>query len=137
MATQLELDKPLYKNLDLADYLLLPRIFGRYDIIDGDLFMSPAPSSSHQWYSTRFFKPLDSYVENNQLGVVLYAPVDVLIRRDPKLQMRQPDLLFLSTERSGVEGIDELEEKPFVDVTPDLVVEILSTDEARRRLPRK
>jgi hypothetical protein len=44
---------------------------------------------------------LHAFVSLHRLGIVLMAPLDILIRRDP-LGTRQPDLLFLSAARSGV-----------------------------------
>ena len=92
------------------------------EIWDGHLVMAPAPAPSHQFISIRMFQALGRWVERRRLGVVLYAPVDVVLT--PKL-VYQPDLLFLSKSRlhlitNCVAG------------APDLVVEIVSGDRRKR-----
>ena len=52
---------------------------------------------------------MDAYVDEHQLGVVVYAPVDVMISQSP-LQTRQPDVLFISFERLEQYGSDDMEE---------------------------
>ena len=63
------------------------------------------------------------------MGEVLFAPVDVIVQRDP-LRTRQPDLLFVSNERASILGAQ-------VDGGPDLVVEILSPSNSRSDLEAK
>jgi Uma2 family endonuclease len=58
------------------------------------------------------------------LGEVLYAPLDILMRRDP-LPTRQPDLLFVSQRRQGIIGSQHIEGGP------ELVVEVLSPANTR------
>ena len=125
------------RELTWEEYLNLPLITKPYDIIDGVMIRSPAPISIHQYYSFQIAEPLRAHVRKNKLGVVLYAPVDVLIRKVPKLQTRQPDVLFLSAARTGIKGATDLLGRPVLDVVPDLVVEILSPDEDRSRLSGK
>ena len=66
-----------------------------------------------------------AFEQRSGLGVIVSAPYDVLIRRVPKLQTRQPDALFVSHARlaqgGGIPEIGPLE------VAPELVVEIIST----------
>ncbi len=104
------------------DYLLLPED-RRYEVIDGDLFMTPAPTPYHQLVSKRIERMLDDFVEKNHLGLVLYAPCDVVLS---ETDVVQPDILFISAGRLSV-----VEEK-FVSAAPDLVVEVLSPATATR-----
>jgi Uma2 family endonuclease len=67
---------------------------------------------------------------------VLFAPLDVVITRSP-LQTRQPDVLFLSAERTGITGRTQLRKKPVTEIIPDLVVEVLSPNDSRRELDQK
>src|SRR5579862_9767523 len=92
------------KQLTFAEYLLTPETRQRYDIVDGKVIMAPAPTSEHQWLAFQLAKPLDAFVRQNRLGVVLMAPLDVVIRSEPKLKTRQPDVTFLSRERTGIKG---------------------------------
>lgn len=117
--------KALKKTISYEEYLQMPEINLRYEIIDGEMIMSPAPTSEHQWFLSNLFIEIRQFVKRKKLGVVLPAPLDVLIRKSP-LKTRQPDVLFLSTERTGIKGRDELKDMPVIEVAPDLVVEILS-----------
>lgn len=127
------------KRLSYEDYLALPETMQRYEIIDGELIMPPAPLIGHQWRSSEINELMKLYVRTHRLGLVLYAPVDVMIRRRP-LRTRQPDVLFLSFERlraHGIENLESLEEMPFLDFAPDLVVEIVSPGETVRKIQSK
>ncbi len=110
MATQTKL-------LTYDYYRSLPDDGRRYEIIEGELLMRPSPNSYHQIISSNLFKVLEPYVSERNLGLVLYAPLDVV------LSMRdvvQPDLMFISNER-----LDIIAENNIVEAL-DLVVEILS-----------
>ncbi|MBI4552554.1 MAG: Uma2 family endonuclease [Candidatus Latescibacteria bacterium] len=112
------------------DYLALPEMRQRYEIIDGEMIMAPAPTPEHQWTLGNAYMQFRAFVESRQLGIVLFAPVDVLIARDP-LRVRQPDLLYLSAERLGNLTLTEVLKRNPLDIAPDLVVEILSPTNTR------
>ena len=118
MATQTKL-------LTYDDYRNLPDDGNQYQLIGGQLIMSPSPTYSHQVISRNLFSALDPYVSEKKLGEIIYAPFDVV------LSMRdvvQPDLMFIRAERSDI-----IAEKNVVEA-PDLVVEILS--EATKTIDR-
>jgi Uma2 family endonuclease len=122
--------------LTFEAYLALPEMKQRYEIVDGVLIMPPAPTPAHQWFLQRIFLRLHNFVEARHLGVVLFAPVDLLIQREP-LRTHQPDILYLSAERTGVRGLSELQGLQFFEIPPDLVVEVLSPSNTRRDLEGK
>ena len=62
---------------DYSDYARLPDDGNRYEVIDGELLVTPAPSPLHQRILARLLMLLDSYVERHGLGVVL-PDVDLL-----------------------------------------------------------
>ena len=70
------------------------------------------------------------------MGVVLAAPVDLLIKREP-LRTRQPDILYLNADRTGIRGIAELRGLQFLETPPDLVVEVLSPSNSRRDIEER
>ena len=119
--------------LTYDDYLALPETMQRYEVIDGKLIMEPAPLFGHQWHSRKIFQPMANYVDENLLGPVVYAPVDIMITRAP-LRTRQPDVLYISFERIAQLGLDDMEELPFLDIAPDLVVEIVSPSESQQNV---
>jgi Uma2 family endonuclease len=124
------------QKLTYEAYLALPETKQRYEIVDGVLIMPPAPTPAHQWFLKRIFSRLDNFVEERHLGVVLFAPVDLLIQREP-LRTRQPDALYLSAERTSIRGLAELQGLQFLEIPPDLVVEVLSPSNTRRDLEDK
>jgi Uma2 family endonuclease len=97
----------------------------RYEVIDGDLFMTPAPSWKHQTALMELSLLVGAWVRAHRLGSVVQAPVGVVLDEENGVQ---PDLVYVSRERAhiiserGVEG------------SPDLVVEVLSpSTQARDR----
>ena len=118
-------------RLTYEEYLKEPVTMSRYDIVDGEMIMSAAPNPYHQRTSRRFFRPLDRFVTERELGEILYAPLDVIIQRHP-LRTRQPDLLFISSERADVIIQDDR-----IHGGPDLVVEILSPSNSRADIESK
>lgn len=95
----------------------------RYELIDGELCMTPAPNRRHQLISKRLLRVIDQHVERGRLGTVYNAPLDVILADHDVLQ---PDLMFVSRQRRVIEVDEGLRG------APDLVVEILSAGTARR-----
>ncbi|HZP82437.1 MAG TPA: Uma2 family endonuclease [Chthonomonadaceae bacterium] len=137
MAAPMTTSQAARKELTYEEYLRLPEIKRRYEILDGEMVMSPAPISDHQWILSELLLLLLEFVRSRKLGVVLPAPVDIIIRKRPKLQTRQPDIVFLSTARTGVRGRKELKQMPQIEIAPDIAVEILSPEEERKTWPGK
>lgn len=109
-------------KLTYEDYAAIPDDGRRHEIIDGEHYVNPAPSPYHQIILARVSFPLFQHVENHQLGLVLFAPVDVLLGEHGIVQ---PDAMFISTAHAELVG----EKK--IHGAPDLIVEILS--ESNRR----
>ena len=90
----------------------------RYELLEGELVMAPAPRIPHQRVGMRLGTRLHTFVEEGGLGEVFAAPCDVLLSNTDVVQ---PDLLFVSRERAHLLlGGDN------VRGAPDLVIEILS-----------
>ena len=117
------------QRLTYEEYLKSPEIKQRYEIVDGKMVMAPAPTLEHQSILRQLFRLLDRFVIEHQLGDVWFAPLDVVIQREP-LRTRQPGLLFVSHERAGILG-------PIIEGPPDLVVEILSPGNTRSAMEEK
>jgi Uma2 family endonuclease len=108
--------------LTYRDYEALPADGRRYELHDGELSVTPAPSPRHQQVSGALYLILKPYVAARELGEVLYAPIDVILA---DTTIVQPDLVYLDPTRAhlvsdrGIEG------------PPTLVIEILSPSTTR------
>ncbi len=123
--------------LTFEEYLCTPLTRKRFEILDGVVHMSPAPTSYHQVLIFRLSGLLDTHVTSQRLGFIIPSPVDVVIAQTPRTRTRQPDILYLSRARSGLRRRSDLQAMPQITVAPDLVIEMLSPDEPRRALPEK
>ena len=117
-------------RLTYEEYLKEPVTMHRYDIVDGEMTMSAAPHINHQTASGNINEPVRRFVRDNALGAVWYAPVDIIVQREP-LRTRQPDFLYISNERLGIIQDGR------VHGGPDLVVEIMSPGNTRGEIERK
>jgi Uma2 family endonuclease len=113
----------LPRKLTYEDYVLIPDDGQRHEILDGEHYVTPSPFYRHQAVSSRLHSRLGPWVEERRLGIVLSAPMAVILSPH---DIAQPDLLFVSKERAGI-----ITEKN-IQGAPDLVIEILS-DSTRRR----
>ncbi len=104
-------------DLTYEDYLLLPDDGKRYEIMEGELYMSPSPIPRHQNILRELLRRLDAFVEQNRLGLVFLAPCDVVLSEH---NVVQPDLVFVSRDNLGIVTEQNLQG------APDLVVEITS-----------
>jgi len=105
------------------DYLRLPDDGRRYEIIEGVLYVTAAPSFDHQYAVTRLVVHMDHYLTEHRMGVVLAAPFEVHL---PGIARPvQPDVLFIAAERAPQAGAGDFTG------APDLLVEILSPSTVR------
>jgi Uma2 family endonuclease len=108
-------------RLTKEDYRQLPDSGPRYQLVEGELYMSPAPNRYHQTISRNLEFMLMKYLERRPLGELYHAPFDVYLSEH---DVYQPDLVFVKKDNfevltdAGVEG------------TPDWVAEILSPSNA-------
>ncbi|BCW96485.1 MAG: hypothetical protein KatS3mg018_1967 [Fimbriimonadales bacterium] len=113
--------------VDWEGYLSLPEDLTHYEIIDGEVKPLATPTLKHQEVMLTLAEKLRQHTRSRQLGKVLAAPFDFVIRRAP-VRTRQPDLFFLSRER--LRDWEQLQNQPRLEVAPDLVIEILSPSDS-------
>jgi Uma2 family endonuclease len=68
------------------EYCLLPNDGKRYEIIDGELYVSPAPSPFHQTVSRRLQYVLMTQLEQSGIALVFNAPCDLLFEHKTVVQ---------------------------------------------------
>lgn len=100
----------------------------RVEYLNGDIVMTPARSPHHQIISGNLSILLGHYAKENSLGLVLAAPLDVVLAREA--QITQPDLIFIAKECAG-----KLLGSAAINGAPDLAIEILSP--STERMDRK
>ncbi|HEX6851658.1 MAG TPA: Uma2 family endonuclease [Candidatus Polarisedimenticolaceae bacterium] len=106
-------------KLGYDDYARLPDDGKRYELLDGEVFVTPAPNTAHQRAARRIFRHLDAYFADR--AEIFWAPTDVILGPHDVLQ---PDLVVVDDPTSVSErGIER---------APLLVVEILSPSTQRR-----
>jgi Uma2 family endonuclease len=114
--------------LTYKDYAALPDDGRRYQILDGELCVTPAPNRLHQKVSANLCAALHAHVRQHALGEVYAAPTDVILA---DTTIVQPDVLFIANDRFGVRSDRGIEG------APTLAVEILSPSTAETDRHRK
>ena len=109
-------------KLTYADYLETSDD-ERYELLNGELILSPSPKEIHQYISSILHIMIGTFVRERSLGRVYFSPFDVVLS---DTNVVQPDILFISNERADIVTPDN------VQGAPDLVVEILSPATAER-----
>ncbi len=102
-------------KLTYDDYAALPDDGKRYEVLAGELHMTPSPGFSHQRAVGQLFRQLAQFFEENGLGMAFVAPFDVIAGRH---DVFVPDITVVCDPSQisprGIEG------------APTLVVEVLS-----------
>jgi Uma2 family endonuclease len=115
------------KKYNYKDYLNLTDDI-RYEIIEGNLIMIPAPNADHQNISRNLELLICNYVYKKDLGEVFDAPFDVVLDDN---NIIQPDLLFISKSQ-----FSQIKDQGFFG-SPDLIVEIISPSSKSRDTYKK
>lgn len=111
-----------------ADLELMPDDGKRYEIIEGELYVSRQPSVAHQYSCSRLCQFLGDWNDKNGLGVVLTAP-GLIFGEDDDVA---PDVVWVTLERLG----RATDRAGHLLTAPELVIEVLSpgkTNEDRDR----
>jgi Uma2 family endonuclease len=122
------MDRTAHKFWTYADLKHTPDDGRRYEILDGELIVTPSPSIPHQRAVLELGVALHRWWKAVGVAEVLVSPVDVILSWTrvviPDLVLVRRDRMHLVTHRA-IEG------------APDLVVEVLSPSTARRDRTRK
>ena len=111
---------PQYFTADMVR--ALPEDGQRYEVVHGELLVTPAPTMPHQRVVTRLVVALAPYCERLSLGEVLTSPADVSWGEDVLVQ---PDVFVTARDEAGLSEWSSLR-------TLDLVVEVLSPSTAKQ-----
>jgi Uma2 family endonuclease len=76
----------------------LPDDGNRYEVLDGELFVTPAPSYRHQTVLARLYNVIHPYVERHSIGWTRWSPADIEFSTKRRLQ---PDLFVIPNDGHG------------------------------------
>ncbi len=111
-------------KLTYDDFMLFPDDGKRHELIDGEHYVTPSPTTKHQRILGNLHWLLRSYLEGHPIGEVFFAPFDVVFSH---VDIVEPDLLYLSNERAAQALTPQ-----HVRGAPELVVEIASPGTRKR-----
>jgi Uma2 family endonuclease len=113
-----------------SEYARFPDDGNRYEVIDGEVLVTPAPTTRHQWILGNLFRIMAPYCEAQGIGWVFFD-VDLLFQSG---QFLRPDLVVVpAAHRAGLTDRG-------VELPPALIVEIVSPASAaidRVKKPRR
>lgn len=112
-----------------ADLEVLPENGKRYEIIEGELYVSKQPDWHHQYACLKMGAALQLWSEQNHTGMANIAP-GVIFADDDDVA---PDVVWVSTERLRT----ALDADGKLHAAPDLVIEVLSPGAANARRDRE
>jgi Uma2 family endonuclease len=132
MATTATMSDLAMRSLDAswsrARWEQLPNDGNRYEVIDGVLYMTTAPSFFHQWIIRQIARALYAQIDDMGLGLTLLAPIGVFI---PGCDPVQPDVFVVRAADLGI-----IHDRRVFGV-PGLIVEVLSPSNAEQDLEIK
>jgi Uma2 family endonuclease len=108
------MQRALNAKLTYDDYAAIPSDGKIYQIMDGDVYVTPSPSPQHQRASKRLQRQLEEYFEASGRAEVFNAPIDVILGDH---DVSQPDLVVAAASSVTKRGIE---------APPILIVEVLS-----------
>ena len=110
--------------LTVADLDACPDDSNRYELIEGELFVSRAPGIPHQRVLNNLQFGLVTYLQNNPIGIVVPGAGAIFSDYDAVF----PDLVFVLNERWNQVVTGEK-----FSGAPDLVIEVISAGAENRR----
>jgi Uma2 family endonuclease len=108
--------------MSAPEFRQLPEGPPYFQLIKGELFMSPSPRWRHQQIVLNIASAIREHLRKHRVGKVTIAPSDVELSPD---DVYEPDIYFVSKARVGIfteQGASG---------APDLVIEVLSPSTAR------
>ncbi len=112
-----------------ADLGLFPENGNRYEIVDGELFVTKAPNWKHQKTCTRICTALDAWSQETGLGEAVQAPGIIFADEDNVI----PDVVWAS--KQSLHSL--LDASGHLTAAPELIIEVLSPGSDNERRDRE
>ena len=114
-----QLVEPVYWTADMVR--ALPEDGNRYEVVYGELLVTPAPRTWHQTLVVRLTCLIEQYLQHNPAGSLLISPADISWGTDVLVQ---PDLFVVPVEQARTERWEQMRDLL-------LVIEVLSPSTSR------
>ena len=114
--------------LTIADLEAMPDDGNRYELFEGEIFVSRAPSLSHQRVLINLATLIKNYLELNPMGEVLPTPGVIFDDFNGAI----PDIVFISNQQVSNIGSEER-----IREAPELIIEIVSPGKENARRDRE
>ncbi len=102
----------------------------RYELVKGVLLTMPLSGADHGLTTMKLSVIVATYIQSNNLGFIFAAETGFKLENDPDTVLA-PDFAFIRKDRPVQPPIGYLE------MAPDLVVEVISSSKSHRRGERK
>ena len=122
-------DTAIAEKFTSADLLLMPEDGKRYEIVEGELYVSRQPGFEHQYTCGQVGHLLAQWNEQSNLGVVLQGPGVIFGRHDDVA----PDVIWITRERLA----SAVDEAGHLTTAPQLVIDVLSPGKANQDRDRE
>jgi Uma2 family endonuclease len=116
-----------------AELQALPDAGYNYEVVDGELVMSPKNSFQHEEICADLLAAMRTFAKAHQLGAVLGSNAGCWMQNH---NCRAPNISFVSRARLRQLGFKRSTRK-FLPVAPDLAVEVLSPSNTRREIAER
>jgi Uma2 family endonuclease len=114
--------------LTIADLEAMPDDSNRYELIEGELFVSRAPGLKHQRIVRNLLHAIQNYLDLNPVGEILPGPGVIFSDFSGVI----PDLIYMSNKRSA-----EIDTGERLEGAPELIIEVLSPGAENERRDRQ
>ncbi len=101
------------------------------ELVEGKIVATGFGTVEHGIIEANIAFALRTFVQPRRLGTTLLGGVGVFTRRDPDT-VRSADVLYISNERYA-----QIQSATFVEVAPELIVEVLSPDDRWSKVTQK
>jgi Uma2 family endonuclease len=123
---------PAHETLVTIEDLERMGDLGRCELVDGRIVRMTPTGEEHGGVEAKLATAVENFVAPRKLGKVRVGEVGIITRRNPD-RVRGADVLYISQERWAARGRG----RGFLDVAPELVVEVLSPDDRMSDVTQK
>lgn len=128
-------------EVDYDTFMAMPETNQHVEVVDGVIHVMAGATFEHQEVVMNLVMQLRPSIRRLNLGLLVLAPADVIIRKRPKPRVRQPDVLFFSSARAGFDAAAApgrvQAAKQDGNLSPDLVIEVLPPGQSEMTLAEK